>query len=50
MTSFADAQTREQAHRLGVSAVLAKPLRLDDVSATLLRILNDSARQPKEMH
>jgi two-component system response regulator (stage 0 sporulation protein F) len=50
MTSFADAQTREQAHQLGVSAVLAKPLRLDDVSATLLRILNDAGRQPKEMH
>jgi CheY-like chemotaxis protein len=50
MTSFADAQTREQAHRLGVSAVLAKPLRLEDVSATLLRILNESGRQPKEVH
>jgi CheY-like chemotaxis protein len=50
MTSFADDNTREQARRLGASAVLDKPLRLDDLSATLVRILNDSGRQPKDLH
>ncbi|MDF3068326.1 MAG: putative two-component response regulator [Polyangiaceae bacterium] len=50
MTSFADAQTREQARRLGVREVLDKPLRLDDLSATILRILADWRRQPAELH
>ena len=50
MTSFADAHTRDQARRLGVTAVLDKPLRLDDLSATLVRILGDSRRQPEELH
>jgi CheY-like chemotaxis protein len=48
MTSFADAQTREQARRLGVTAVLDKPLRLDDLSATLVRILSKSRHQPAQ--
>lgn len=46
MTSFADAQTREQARRLGVRAVLDKPLRLDELSPTLLRILDDWRCEP----
>lgn len=39
MTSFADAHTHEHALRLGASAVLDKPLRLDDLSATVVEIL-----------
>jgi CheY-like chemotaxis protein len=50
MTSFAEAHIRDQARRLGVAAVLDKPLRLDDLSATLVQILNDSRRQPEELH
>ena len=40
MTAFADAHTREQALRLGATAVLDKPLRLDDLSATLTQMLS----------
>jgi two-component system response regulator (stage 0 sporulation protein F) len=42
MTGFPDAHTREQAQRLGATAVLDKPLRLDDLSATLVQILSHS--------
>lgn len=47
MTSFADAHTREQARRLGVTEVLDKPLRLDDLSATLRGILSHSRSAPE---
>ena len=42
MTAFGDAHTREQAHRLGATAVLDKPFRLDDLSAMLVAVLNRS--------
>ncbi len=44
MTSFGDAHTHEQALRLGATAVLDKPLRLDDLSAMLVQILNEPPR------
>lgn len=50
MTSFAEAHIREQARRLGVAAVLDKPLRLDDLSATLVQILSDWRRKLAELH
>ena len=50
ITAFPDAHTREQARRLGVKAVLDKPLRLDDLSATLVRILSHSGPVPNEVH
>jgi len=50
MTSFADAHTREQARRLGVTEVLDKPLRLDDLSATLGRILRHARRPVDQLH
>lgn len=40
MTAFADAHTHERAELLGAKVVLDKPLRLDDLSATLLKILS----------
>lgn len=39
MTAFGDAHTHEQANRLGAAAVLDKPFQLDELSATLARIL-----------
>jgi CheY-like chemotaxis protein len=45
ITAFPDAHTREQALRLGATAVLAKPLRLDDLSATLVEILSRSMHE-----
>lgn len=44
MTSFGDADTHTRALSLGATAVLDKPLRLDDLSATLVQILSESVR------
>jgi len=44
MTAFGDTHTREQAQRLGATAVLDKPFQLDDLSATLVEILNRPGR------
>jgi CheY-like chemotaxis protein len=49
MTGFADAHIREQARRLGVMAVLDKPLRMGDLSATLVRILSGSSPPSREL-
>ena len=40
MTAFGDAHTHDQARRLGATAVLDKPIQLDDLSATLVEILS----------
>jgi CheY-like chemotaxis protein len=50
MTSFGDDHTHRQAERLGVAAVLDKPLRLDDLSATLVRILSQHVSAPPPAH
>jgi CheY-like chemotaxis protein len=43
MTAFGDVHTHEQANRLGAAAVLDKPFQLDELSATLERILPQPA-------
>src|SRR5688572_23261027 len=50
MTSFGDAHTHAQALRLGATAVLDKPLRLDDLSAQLVQILNEPRRASAPPH
>jgi two-component system, response regulator, stage 0 sporulation protein F len=50
MTSFGDAHTHALALRLGATAVLDKPLRLDDLSATLVQILSQSGLGPGRPH
>jgi two-component system, response regulator, stage 0 sporulation protein F len=50
MTSFGDAHTHARALSLGATAVLDKPLRLDDLSARLIQILNQSGRAPVRPH
>jgi len=42
MTAFGDAHTHEKALSLGATAVLDKPLRLDDLCKTVSRILNQT--------
>jgi len=44
MTSFGDAHTHARALSLGATAVLDKPLRLDDLSAMLVEILSQPGR------
>jgi DNA-binding response OmpR family regulator len=44
MTGFGDAHTHAQALRLGATAVLDKPLRLDALSATVVEILSQAGR------
>jgi len=42
MTAFGDAYTHEKALSLGATAVLDKPLRLDDLCKTVARILTEA--------
>ena len=50
ITAFPDAHTREQALHLGATAVLDKPLHLDDLSAKLSQILSHSSPPAAALH
>jgi CheY-like chemotaxis protein len=50
ITAFSDAHTREQALHLGATAVLDKPLRIDDLPAKLVQILSHCRPSPPALH